>query len=75
MKEWRPLRHKIFVPYKRYVSVLKWLTLSLFAYFGTVMVVHIPWGEMAGGVRVTGAGVHGKPGLVPMTLPTLSLQD
>ena len=28
---------QIFVPYKRYVSVLKWLTLSLFAYFGTVM--------------------------------------
>ena len=36
---------QIFVPYKRYVSVLKWLTLSLFAYFGTVMVVHIPWGK------------------------------
>ena len=25
---------QIFVPYKRYVSVLKWLTLSLFAYLG-----------------------------------------
>jgi uncharacterized membrane-anchored protein len=33
---------EIFVQYTRYVSVLKWLTLSLFAYFGTVMVVHIP---------------------------------
>jgi Mn2+/Fe2+ NRAMP family transporter len=40
---------QIFVPYQRYVSVLKWLTVSLFAYFGTVMVVHIPWGEMARG--------------------------
>jgi len=36
---------QIFVPYQRYVSVLKWLTLSLFAYFGTVMVVHISWGR------------------------------
>ncbi len=38
---------EIFVQYTRYVSVLKWLTLSLFAYFGTVMVVDIPWGERA----------------------------
>jgi Mn2+/Fe2+ NRAMP family transporter len=36
---------QVFVPYQRYVSVLKWLTLSLFAYFGTIMVVHIPWGK------------------------------
>src|SRR6202045_2337698 len=43
---------QIFVPYKRYVSVLKWLTLSLFAYFGTVVVVHIPWGEMARGLFI-----------------------
>ena len=43
---------QIFVPYKRYVSVLKWLTLSLFAYFGTVMVVDIPWGEMARGLFI-----------------------
>ena len=43
---------QIFVPYKRYVSVLKWLTLSLFAYFGTVMVVHIPWEEMARGLFI-----------------------
>ena len=33
--------------YERYVAVLKWLTLSLFAYFGTVMVVSIPWAEAA----------------------------
>jgi Mn2+/Fe2+ NRAMP family transporter len=43
---------QIFVQYTRYVSVLKWLTLSLFAYFGTVMVVHIPWGEMARGLFI-----------------------
>jgi hypothetical protein len=36
---------QVFVQYTRYVSVLKWLTFSLFAYFGTVMVVDIPWGK------------------------------
>ncbi len=34
-----------FVPYHRYVKVLKWLTLALFAYVATVFVVHVPWGE------------------------------
>jgi Mn2+/Fe2+ NRAMP family transporter len=43
---------QIFVQYTRYVSVLKWLTLSLFAYFGTVMVVDIPWGEMIRGLFI-----------------------
>ena len=34
-----------FVPYKNYSAVLKWLTLSLFAYVGTVFVVEIDWKE------------------------------
>ncbi len=38
---------EIFVRYSRYVSVLKWLTLSLFAYVGVVFVVHMPWGQVA----------------------------
>jgi NRAMP (natural resistance-associated macrophage protein)-like metal ion transporter len=38
---------QVFLKYSRYVSVLKWLTLSLFAYFGTVLVVHVPWSEVA----------------------------
>jgi NRAMP (natural resistance-associated macrophage protein)-like metal ion transporter len=33
--------------YSRYVSVLKWLTLSLFAYVGVAFVVHIPWTTVA----------------------------
>ncbi len=37
---------EIFVRYSRYVSVLKWLTLSLFAYVGVALVVHIPWGHV-----------------------------
>jgi NRAMP (natural resistance-associated macrophage protein)-like metal ion transporter len=40
---------EIFVSYKRYASVLRWLTLALFSYFGTVLVVRIPWGEFARG--------------------------
>ena len=32
--------------------MLKWLTLSLFAYFGTVLVVHVPWGEVAHGLFI-----------------------
>ncbi|HET7832011.1 MAG TPA: divalent metal cation transporter [Gallionella sp.] len=43
---------QIFIPYKRYVRVLKWLTLSLFAYVGTVFASHVPWGEVARGVLV-----------------------
>jgi NRAMP (natural resistance-associated macrophage protein)-like metal ion transporter len=32
-----------FVRYSRYVSVLKWLTISLFAYVATVFIVGVPW--------------------------------
>ena len=34
---------QVFTKYRRYDVFLKWLTLALFAYFGTVMVVKIPW--------------------------------
>jgi Mn2+/Fe2+ NRAMP family transporter len=37
---------EVFVRYARYVSVLKWLTLSLFAYVATVFVVGVPWGTV-----------------------------
>jgi NRAMP (natural resistance-associated macrophage protein)-like metal ion transporter len=43
---------EIFMRYQRYVRVLKWLTLALFAYFGTVMVVKVQWGEVAFGLFV-----------------------
>lgn len=33
--------------YSRYVSILKWLTLSLFAYVATIAVVHVDWRVMA----------------------------
>jgi NRAMP (natural resistance-associated macrophage protein)-like metal ion transporter len=38
---------QVFVPYSRYVRVLKWLTLALLAYVATVFVVDIPWMQVA----------------------------
>jgi Mn2+/Fe2+ NRAMP family transporter len=38
---------EVFSRYSRYVSVLKWLTVSLFAYVGVAFVVHMPWGTVA----------------------------
>jgi NRAMP (natural resistance-associated macrophage protein)-like metal ion transporter len=34
---------EVFIRYSRYASVLRWLTLSLFAYVATVFVVGVPW--------------------------------
>ncbi len=34
---------QIFIPYQRYVRLLKWLTLALMAYVATVLVVRVPW--------------------------------
>ena len=34
---------QLFIPYRQYANVLKWLTLSLFAYVGVVLLVHIDW--------------------------------
>jgi NRAMP (natural resistance-associated macrophage protein)-like metal ion transporter len=34
---------EVFMRYSRYAPVLRWLTLSLFAYVGTVFVVGVPW--------------------------------
>ena len=37
---------QIWVPYQRYVNVLKWLTLALFTYVGTIFTLHINWAEV-----------------------------
>jgi Mn2+/Fe2+ NRAMP family transporter len=34
---------EVFVSYKRYATILKWLTLSLLAYVGVVFAVRLPW--------------------------------
>ena len=40
---------QVFIPFPRYAPILKWLTLALFAYVGTVLVVHVPLEEAARG--------------------------
>ena len=37
---------QIFIPFPRYAPILKWLTLTLFAYVATAFVVQVPWGEV-----------------------------
>jgi NRAMP (natural resistance-associated macrophage protein)-like metal ion transporter len=37
---------QVFIPYRRYVRILKWLTLALLAYVATAFVVHIPWSQV-----------------------------
>src|SRR5579859_7116996 len=43
---------QVWLQYTRYVAVLKWLTLTLFAYFGTVLTVSIHWDEALAGLLV-----------------------
>ncbi len=38
---------QVFIPYRRYVRLLKWLTLALLAYVATAFVVHVPWSQVA----------------------------
>ena len=45
---------QVFIPYRRYVRVLKWLTLTLFAYVGTVFASHVPWGAVLHGTLFPG---------------------
>jgi NRAMP (natural resistance-associated macrophage protein)-like metal ion transporter len=37
---------QIFIPYNRYVRVLKYLTLALLAYVATVFVIQVPWAKV-----------------------------
>jgi NRAMP (natural resistance-associated macrophage protein)-like metal ion transporter len=37
---------QIFLPYRKYVRYLKWLTLGLLAYVATVFTIHVPWREV-----------------------------
>jgi NRAMP (natural resistance-associated macrophage protein)-like metal ion transporter len=37
---------EVFVRYERYVSILKWTSVSLFAYVATALVVDVPWARV-----------------------------
>jgi NRAMP (natural resistance-associated macrophage protein)-like metal ion transporter len=43
---------QVLLEYKLYVSVLKWLTLCLFAYVLALAAVHVPWGEAIEGLLI-----------------------
>ena len=43
---------QIFLDYRRYVAILKWLTLVLFAYVIALAVVKVPWGEALAGLVI-----------------------
>ena len=38
---------EVFVSYERYVAILKWSCLTLFAYVATALAVDVPWGTVA----------------------------
>ena len=38
----------VFIPYERYVQVLKWLTLSILSYVGVALAVDVDWGKALG---------------------------
>ncbi|QIO36591.2 NRAMP family divalent metal transporter [Bradyrhizobium sp. 1(2017)] len=43
---------QIFIAYKRYVAILKWLTLVLFAYVVALAVVKVPWPDALKGLFI-----------------------
>lgn len=43
---------EIFLSYEQYARILKWATLSLFAYVGVLFVVDVPWNEAIRGILV-----------------------
>ena len=51
---------QIFVPFPRYAPILKWLTLALFSYVGTVLVVHVPLQEFVLGALVPALSSDGQ---------------
>jgi NRAMP (natural resistance-associated macrophage protein)-like metal ion transporter len=60
---------EIFVRYGRYVSILKWLTLSLFAYVGVAFVSHVPWGSV--GYHLVVPNVSLKAGYLTVVVAVL----
>jgi NRAMP (natural resistance-associated macrophage protein)-like metal ion transporter len=38
---------QVYLPYTRYVRILKWLTLALLAYVGAAFVIKVPWEQVA----------------------------
>jgi NRAMP (natural resistance-associated macrophage protein)-like metal ion transporter len=60
---------EIFVRYARYVAVLKWLTLSLFAYIAVALVVRTPWATV--GYHLIVPNVSLQPGYLTVVVAIL----
>jgi len=43
---------QVFVPYRQYARILRWLTFALFAYVAVAFAVRVPWGEALEGTLV-----------------------
>ncbi len=52
---------QIFLAYKRYVSVLKWLSFALFAYVATLFFVRIDWRELLHGLFMPHVALTANP--------------
>ena len=50
---------EVYLAYRRYVLILKWLTLSLFAYVALLFVVKLPLGEVIRGALIPGVAFSG----------------
>jgi NRAMP (natural resistance-associated macrophage protein)-like metal ion transporter len=50
---------QVFVRYQKYTQVLKWLTLSLFAYVATVLVVRVDWPKAVQGTLLPHLSLSG----------------
>lgn len=61
---------QLFVPYRRYASVLKWLTLALLAYVALLFVVKIDWRVVATGLAVPRIGGRAAITIVVAVLGT-----
>lgn len=55
---------QLFVPYRRYARLLKWLTLTLLAYVAVVLAVRLDWGGVARGLVVP--TITGKEAIVTL---------
>ena len=60
---------EVFVRYSRYVSILKWLTLALFAYVAVAFVVHVPWATV--GYRLVVPHVELTPAYLTLVVAIL----
>ncbi|MGA2952769.1 MAG: divalent metal cation transporter [Caulobacteraceae bacterium] len=60
---------EVFVKYARYVFILKWLTVSLFAYVAVALVSHVPWASV--GYHLLVPNISLAPGYLTVVVAVL----